>query len=475
MTRRDDDRLGEPEPSVTLRDLLAVPALQLALVSGLDGLEARVRWSHTTELLDPSPYLRGGELVCTIGTSLTSDEACRTFTTSAAAANVAGICFGLGDVHDEVPTGLSIACEQLGLPLLVAPLGAPFMAISEHLVQRRIEDEFATGERGSRLLADLLAQVRRHASTQELIDRAVQVMGGRLDLLDGDQSIVRSVGPGATGDDPGVRATTGAVTLIWRGAGARPAPSLLASLVRVLDVARHERDIEQDLRRERIGQLLSLVGDRLADPAALDAAISEAGLSSTGLVFSLWPAGAARVLASSFQMPVALGETPSATVAVTGSDTEVRSVAQALGVVCGLSRTVVPGDSARGISEARAAFELARVRGGCVGPEGLTSLEGLLAQQPPERLQPFVDQLLEPLLASDRTRHTDYVATLATFLERDGSLTATARAQFLHVNTVRHRLERMRDLTGRDPLVFNDRVAFAIATWARRSSAGRPM
>jgi DNA-binding PucR family transcriptional regulator len=113
------------------------------------------------------------------------------------------------------------------------------------------------------------------------------------------------------------------------------------------------------------------------------------------------------------------------------------------------------------------------VSGGCVGPEGLTSLEGLLAQQPPERLQPFVDQLLEPLLGSDRRRRTDYVTTLATFLERDGSLTATARVHFLHVNTVRHRLERIKELTGRDPLVFNDRVAFAIAMWSRRSATGR--
>ncbi len=474
MTDTDDDgRRAVAGLPVTLRDLLGAPDLQLACASGEDRLDLPVRWSHTTELLDPASYLRGGELVCTIGTSLTTVEACERFTTSAAGANAAGICFGVGDVHDEVPPALVSACARLGLPLLVAPLGVPFMAISEHLAQRRVEAESATGERGSQLLAELLAHVRRHASAQELMELAVETLGGSLDLLEGDRPIHRSVGRGVASEDLEVSATTDDVTLIWRGAGARPSASLLASLVRVLDVARHERDVEQDLRRERTGQLLSLVGDRLADPAALDIVISESGLSTTGLVFSVWPAGAARVLASSFATAVALGETPSATVAVSGSETEVRSIALALGVVCGLSRTVVPAESARGISEARAAFELARARGGCVGPEGLTSLEGLLAQQPPERLRPFVDQLLEPLLASDHHRRTDYITTLATFLALDGSLTATARAQFLHVNTVRHRLERIRDLTGRDPLAFNDRVAFAIAMWSRRSSAGR--
>ena len=471
VTGSGDERRAVAELPVTLRDLLAASELQLACASGEDDLDLPVRWSHTTELLDPSPYLRGGELVCTIGTSLTTADACETFTASAAGASAAGVCFGVGDVHDQVPPALVSACARLGLPLLVAPLGVPFMAISEYLAQRRVEAESATGERSSRLLAELLAHVRRQASTQELMELAVETLGGSLDLFVGDQLIQRSVGREVAADTMKVAATTEDVTLTWRGAGARPSPSLLASLVRVLDVARHERDVEQDLRRERTGQLLSLVGDHLADPGALDSVITEAGLATTGLVFSVWPAGAARVLASSFIAPVALGETPSATVAVSNNDAEVRSVALALGVVCGLSRTVVPGESARGIGEARAAFELARARGGCVGPEGLTNLEGLLAQQPPERLKPFVDQLLEPLLASDRHRRTDYVSTLATFLALDGSLTATARAQFLHVNTVRHRLERIKDVTGRDPLVFNDRVAFAIAMWSRRSSA----
>ena len=108
-----------------------------------------------------------------------------------------------------------------------------------------------------------------------------------------------------------------------------------------------------------------------------------------------------------------------------------------------------------------------------VGPAGLLSLEGLLEQQPAARLEPFVDQLVGPLLASDADRGTEHIATLRSFLATNGSLQATAREQYLHVNTVRHRLARVRDLTGRDPLVFADRVALAIALWAydRRAPA----
>jgi hypothetical protein len=255
--------------------------------------------------------------------------------------------------------------------------------------------------------------------------------------------------------------------LTWSGAGPAPTAGLVATLAHVLGVARHERDVEQDLHRERVGQLLTLVGDRLANPAALADTVVEAGLPTAGLVFSVWPPGAARVLASSLVgVPHTLGETPSATIAVTGIADPVRAASQQLGVNCGLSRQVPLGDSARGIGEARAAFEVARRSGGCVGPEGLTSLEGLLEQQPSERLRPFIDQLLRPLLASDASRQTAYISTLSTYLSLDGSLTATARAEFLHVNTVRHRLDRIRELTGRDPLRFKDRVALAIALWA---------
>lgn len=466
---------GGPEqraPGVTLAGLLAVPEFRLTCIAGSDALDREVRWVHTTELLDPSQYLRGGELVCTVGTSLHDGPACARFVSAVAGAGGSGICFGVGDVHDVVPSGLVQACRERGLPLLVAPLGVPFMAISEHLAQSRVRAESAAGEKGARLLVDLLARVRMQAPTTELLELAAARLGGRLVLSEGERVLESSgTADGAEGDLATVAASSpDGATLTWSGTGPEPSATLVATLAHVLDVARHEVDVEQDLHRERIGQLLALVGDRMASPAALTQALNDAGLPIAGLVFSVWPPGASRVLASSLSgHPVAFGEMPSATVAVTASADPVRAAAQQLGLVCGLSRAVPLADSARGIGEARAAFEMARRSGGCVGPEGLTSLDGLLQQQPPDRLRPFVDQLLGPLLASDARRGTSYVATLSTYFRCDGSLTATARAEFLHVNTVRHRLERVRELTGRDPFAFDDRVALAIALWAHEN------
>jgi hypothetical protein len=360
-------------PPTTLADLLSEPSLDLQCAYPGAGLDRPVRWAHSTELLDPSPYLSGGELVCTVGTAVTGVESVRRFVGAVAAVGASGICFGTGDVHDDVPEALLAACQDHTLPLLVAPLGRPFMAISEWIAARRAD-----------------ADAEAHARTAEL--RAA----------------------------------------------------------------------------ERTGELITLVAERLAAPAALEPLATAAGLNPNALVFSAWPPGTALRLARPFgEVPALFGETPATAFAVTASEAPLRRASADLSLPCGYSRTVALADSSRALAEARAAFDLARRRPAeAVGPEGLATLEGLLAQQPPDRLAPFVDRLLAPLLRYDRDRRTHYVPTLRAFLAHNASLTDTARAQYLHVNTVRHRLERVRDLTGCNPLDATGRTDLTIALWA---------
>jgi DNA-binding PucR family transcriptional regulator len=472
---RDHRRADEHPPSATLADLMEVSAFQLRCVAGHDQLGRTVRWAQSTELLDPSPYLRGGELVCTVGTGLTSHEACNRFVDSAITAQASAICFGTGDVHDEVPSQLVTACEAVELPLLVAPFGVPFIEIAEHLAMRGHADA-RTAERDSELIAELLIQVRRGATTEHLLTLATGAVGGRLRIVDGPADGIQVPSTESETDSAVTAPFPDGGTLAWSGPGTRPSIPLLRAIASVLSVASHERDLGDDLRRERAGQLLALVGDRQASASVLDEPLRTAGLSDSALVFSVWPAGASRLLAASLTtVPAVVGDTPSASIAVTASSGLVRETAQRLGIVCGYSASVPLSDSARGVGEARAAFELARRDGRHVGPEGLTTLEGLLEQQPPDRLRPFVDGLLSPLLTADGRRGTKYVETLAAYLDHDGSLTTTARAEYLHVNTVRHRLDRIRELTGRNPFRFEDRVALAIALWAhRRQQGARP-
>lgn len=68
----------------------------------------------------------------------------------------------------------------------------------------------------------------------------------------------------------------------------------------------------------------------------------------------------------------------------------------------------------------------------------------------PEELHRFYGETVEPLAAYDGQYETNLVGTLATFLECDGNVGATAARLITHRHTVRYRLERVRELSGLD-------------------------
>ncbi|HXC45788.1 MAG TPA: PucR family transcriptional regulator ligand-binding domain-containing protein, partial [Solirubrobacteraceae bacterium] len=53
---------------LTVQSLLS--ELGLELLSGQEAAETQIRWVHATELVDPTPWLSGGELLLTTGIQL---------------------------------------------------------------------------------------------------------------------------------------------------------------------------------------------------------------------------------------------------------------------------------------------------------------------------------------------------------------------------------------------------------------------
>ena len=68
-------------------------------------------------------------------------------------------------------------------------------------------------------------------------------------------------------------------------------------------------------------------------------------------------------------------------------------------------------------------------------------------------------------------RHPHLVETLQTLVDENLSQSATARALYVHPNTVSHRVRRIQELTGRNPMVFPDVVEIALALRRRRMGA----
>lgn len=437
----------------TLRDLFDAPGLGLSVPdSSAQDLDRAISWAHTTEMRDPSRYLRGGELVCTVGLSLHTPQDCEAFAESLARAGAAGVCFGVGDGHDNVPAALLVQCRRRGLPVLVAPPSVPFSQVNRFVAEFWLGSEIAVARATNALVPELLSSLRRHESPRQLLDGAGQTLGCYF-LLE----------PPGTGDGDGVTVDVpGLGTLVWVGRGERPEPALLNLIARFVRAAQGERDIEAALARERVGQLLSLVERRMLLPDALSQLLPWAGFSGGELTCSAWPAGAGALLSMAF--PEALiGDAPDLCLMLTVGALE---ISEELALPSGHSAPVPLTDIGSAIAQARIALDLAQHRGGRVGPDQLSTLESLLEQLPIAALAPFRQQLIAPLADLDTHRGTQHIRTLRVFLAANGSLSETAKELYLHTNTVRHRLARIQEITGRDPLQHNDLTAFAIGLQA---------
>lgn len=106
-----------------------------------------MRWAQATEMLDPGPFLRGGEVVLTTGMSLGSPDACRRFVDALVAARAVGIGYGIEVVTPTVPEALVQAADAAGLPVLSVPPSVPFVMFTERLAQEQARLWVITQER----------------------------------------------------------------------------------------------------------------------------------------------------------------------------------------------------------------------------------------------------------------------------------------------------------------------------------------
>ncbi|MEU9792191.1 PucR family transcriptional regulator ligand-binding domain-containing protein [Streptomyces sparsogenes] len=133
----------------------------------------------------------------------------------------------------------------------------------------------------------------------------------------------------------------------------------------------------------------------------------------------------------------------------------------------GVSATVQSAEGLRGaLEEARHARRVAAARPGRVcaaGHQELASHVLLLPFVPDDVRRAFTARLLDPLRDYDRRHRAELIPTLEAFLDCDGSWTRCAARLHLHVNTLRYRVGRIEQLTGRDLARLEDTVDFFLA------------
>jgi len=123
------------------------------------------------------------------------------------------------------------------------------------------------------------------------------------------------------------------------------------------------------------------------------------------------------------------------------------------------------------LHEAGSARRLAAVRGttavSVVTSDEVASHELLLAAVPGSVLRSFRDRLIGPLVSYDQQHRAELLPTLREFLGCSGSWNICATRMCVHVNTVRYRIRRIEELTGRNLSCLDDQVDFFLALRVR--------
>ncbi|HEY3728016.1 MAG TPA: PucR family transcriptional regulator ligand-binding domain-containing protein [Solirubrobacteraceae bacterium] len=150
------------------------------------------------------------------------------------------------------------------------------------------------------------------------------------------------------------------------------------------------------------------------------------------------------------------------------------------GLRVGVGRPVAGGDARRSFHEARCALEALALGigdeqnggGGDDSPrlatyKDLGSFQLLLSLQEDEALKLFCDSILGPIEASEGHYGGELMRSLEAFIEENGQWERAARRLYCHRHTLRYRIKRVEDLTGRSLSTARDRIEFWLALRGR--------
>jgi len=372
---------------LTLEGLVAELGLDLA--SGQEAAGRHVRWVHATELLDPTPWLRGGELLLSTGLQLDSAQSQRELVERLSEHKIGGLGFGTGFTHKRLPAALLAEARRRSFPLFEVPYELPFIAITERVFAQLLDERYEMLQRS--MAGDVLADA----------------LTGRL-YPDELQARLRPFG---IGEQAAVLAFVA------------PDPATAAPLV------------ERALARE------SIAGSLVAIRAGLLCAVVDADGELD---------------------PIALARR------VRGE------LATKVGEVRASASRVAPTHSLRlSFHEARCALEAVRLQNGNGSSEVVASyadlgaFQLLLSLQDDDALLSYCRGVLGPVEAGEGEYGDELLRSLDVFIEHNGHWEKAANALFCHRHTLRYRIRRVEQLTGRDFSNARDHIEFWLALRGR--------
>jgi purine catabolism regulator len=400
---------------LTVESLVA--ELELTLVSGLQAAQAHVRWVHSTELTDPTPWLKGGELLLTMGIQLDGPRAQRELIDRLADHEIAGLGFGTGFTHKKLPAALVTAARKREFPLFEVPYELPFIAITERAFAQLVNERYEMLQRN--MVGDVLAE----ALTGHLYPEELQARLRPFGI--GEQVAVLAFST----PDP-----TAAAALLERILEREGVPNLVAIRAGLLCAVIDANGLRRAVKGGDGG------GDRKGDG------------SDDGNGGGRDPIDLARKLR---------GE-----------------LAERFGTVAAAASRVAPVHSLRlSFHEARCALEAVRLQNGDPPRGGaspdvasyrdLGAFQLLLSLQDDDALISYCRGVLGPVEQGEGEYGDELLRSLDVFIEHNGHWEKAAGALYCHRHTLRYRIRRVEQLTGRDFSQARDRIEFWLALRGR--------
>ncbi len=176
----------------TLASLVNHTALKLTVLAGEDRLDAPVRWAHASELIDPVPYMEGGELLLITALKLDAEdpETADRYVRRVAEAGVVGLGFAVGVNYEGVPEALVEAARRHHLPLLGVPRRTPFIAISKAVSASVAADQYRAVTAGFEAQRELTRAALGAEGPAELLVRLASHLDGWAALYDASGAVV---------------------------------------------------------------------------------------------------------------------------------------------------------------------------------------------------------------------------------------------------------------------------------------------
>jgi purine catabolism regulator len=513
---------------LSVRELLQ--GVEVELRAGEAGLDHPVRWVHISELVDPTPWLQGGELLLTTGLQLSDAATQRAFLARLHEHGLAGVGLGTGFAHAEVPAAMVEEAEARGLPLFEVPYETPFIALTESAFARLVDEQYGLLRRSIAAQERLHRIVLSERGLDALAGGLATLLGGAVLVLDGrGRELARRTYRRALGAEA-AEALAGAVRAREEPAAFAPAEPELAGRALVLPVedagagrpqawlagvkdAGGLGDADRLLLQQGVTAVaLELLRRRVADAterrlagevlgalvrgelrgAELRRRLEPFGLGDDVAALVVRPEGAAPAADVAAVLTAALrAEAPDALVArheglawallpdpgeaalfALGARAQAR-VRDAVGVpvAAGAGRGVPAARAREAFHEARCALEAHALDAGANGRlatfRDLGSFALLLSLQDSDALRLYCESLLGPLEADEGPYGGELVRSLEAFIECNGQWEAAAKRLFCHRHTLRYRMRKVEELTGRDLSSARDRIEFWLALRGR--------